>query len=215
MLSNIKSMSLVGVEGYLVDVQVDVTHGMPAWDIVGLPDASVKEARERVRAALRNVGVDFPSRKVVINLAPANLKKEGPYFDLPIAIGILNDLEYLKCDNLSEYVFIGELSLDGSINRINGILPMCIEAYNLGIRKAIVPFENRMEAGVVNGLEVYPAKSLIEIMEHLNGGNSIECFSTDVDEIFSKDNSCNFDFCEVKGQEAIKRALEVAAAGRA
>ena len=93
MLSNIKSMSLVGVDGYLVDVQVDVTHGMPAWDIVGLPDASVKEARERVRAALRNVGVDFPSRKVVINLAPANLKKEGPYFDLPIAIGILNDLE--------------------------------------------------------------------------------------------------------------------------
>ena len=213
MLSNIKSMSLVGVDGYLVDVQVDVTHGMPAWDIVGLPDASVKEARERVRAALRNVGVDFPSRKVVINLAPANLKKEGPYFDLPIAIGILNDLEYLKCDNLSEYVFIGELSLDGSINRINGILPMCIEAYNLGIRKAIVPFENRMEAGVVNGLEVYPAKSLIEIMEHLNGGNSIECFSKYVDEIFSKDNSCDFDFCEVKGQETIKRALEVAAAG--
>lgn len=213
MLSNIKSMSLVGVDGYLVDVQVDVTHGMPAWDIVGLPDASVKEARERVRAALRNVGVDFPSRKVVINLAPANLKKEGPYFDLPIAIGILNDLEYLKCDNLNEYVFIGELSLDGSINRINGILPMCIEAYNLGIRKAIVPLENRMEAGVVNGLEVYPAKSLVEIMEHLNGGNSIERFSTDVDEIFSKDNSCNFDFCEVKGQETIKRALEVAAAG--
>lgn len=213
MLSNIKSMSLVGVDGYLVEVQVDVTNGMPAWDIVGLPDASVKEAKERVRAALRNVGVDFPSRKVVVNLAPANLKKEGPYFDLPIAVGILNDLEYLKCDNLSEYVFIGELSLNGNINRINGILPMCIEAYNLGIKKAIIPYENRLEGGVVSGLEIYPAKNLAEVMEHLNGGKKIDCFSTNVEEIFTKNKMCEFDFAEVKGQETIKRALEVAAAG--
>ena len=186
MLSKIKSMSLLGVDGYLVDVQVDVAPGMPAWDVVGLPDASVKESKQRVRAALRNVGYDFPSRKIVVNLAPADTKKEGSCFDLPIAVGILRDLQIIVNDSYKDFVFIGELSLDGRINKVNGILPMCIEAFNLGIKKVIIPYDNRTEAGIVQSLEVYPAHTIEEVIHHLNGESLIEKFSTDIDKLFEK-----------------------------
>lgn len=214
MLSKIKSMSLLGVDGYLVDVQVDVSGGMPAWDIVGLPDASVKESKQRIRAALRNVGVDLPSRKVIVNLAPADTKKEGSCFDLPIAVGILRDLNIVTTDSYIDYVFIGELSLDGKINRVNGILPMCIEAFNLGIKKVIIPYDNRTEAGVIQGLEVYPATSINDVISHLNNEFLIEKFSTDINVLFHQKNFYSIDFSDVKGQENIKRALEIAAAGR-
>jgi len=134
-LSKVKSMALHGLEGYLVDVQVDVSSGLPAWEVVGLPDASVKEAKERVKTAIKNSDVEFQSKRIVVNLAPADTKKEGSSYDLPIAIGILISMEIIHNPNIENMVFIGELSLDGKISKVNGVLPMCIEAMRLGIKK--------------------------------------------------------------------------------
>ena len=142
MLSIVKSLALHGLDGYLVNVEVDVSNGLPSWEIVGLPDTSVKEAKERVKTAIRNTGVDFQSHKIVVNLSPADTKKEGSSFDLPIAIGILVATNNISNNNLSNIAFIGELSLNGKINNVNGILPMCIEAIRLGIKEIIVPKEN-------------------------------------------------------------------------
>ena len=153
MLSIVKSMSLQGLEGFLVDVQVDVSAGMPNWEVVGLPDATVKESKERVRTAIKNSGYEFQSRRIVINLAPADTRKEGSFFDLPIAIGILIDFQNIKPQNLEDTVFIGELSLSGNINKINGVLPMCIEAKKLGIKRVILPDENAKEAAIVEALK--------------------------------------------------------------
>lgn len=215
MLSIVKSMSLHGLDGYLVDVQVDISAGMPAWEVVGLPDATVRESKERVRIAIRNSGFDFPSRKIIINLAPADKRKEGSFFDLPIAIGILLDLLVIQEQNLSDTVFIGELSLDGSVNKVNGILPMCIEAKKLGIKKAIIPKENDVEASVVEGLEIIGVSSLKQVVSYLNGNEKIVSTKSNIEKIFSEKPKYTFDFAEVKGQENIKRALEVAAARRA
>ena len=186
---------------------------MPSWDIVGLPDTSVKESKERVRAAIKNSGHYLHSHKIVFYLAPASTKKEGSFFDLPIAIGILCDTEVINSSAISEYIFIGELSLDGKLNKVNGILPMCIEALNLGIHKIIVPYENRFEAGIVKGVDVYPAQNLNDVINHLNGNQPLEQFITNPEEVLSENSLYKIDFSEVKGQENVKRALEIAAAG--
>ena len=213
MLSIIKSITLHGLEGFIVDVQVDVAGGIPCCDIVGLPDISIRESKERVRAAIKNSGYEFPSRRIVINLAPATIKKEGSAFDLPIAIAILMASGCINAFNYKNVVFLGELSLDGNINGIQGILPMCIEAKRIGIKKIIVPKDNVKEASVVSGIEVIPVISLNQVVSYLNGQISIPNEQFNFENLCKSNNYCNLNFSEVKGQRNIKRAIEVAASG--
>lgn len=213
MLSIVKSMSLHGLKGYLIEVQVDISNGLPCWEVVGLPDVSVRESKERVRTAIKNSKIELKSRKIIINLAPADTKKEGSLYDLPIAVGILIANEEIKNQNLEDTIFIGELSLDGSINKVNGILPMCIEALNLGIKRVILPKENAKEAAIVKNLEILGVSNLKEVINYLNNIQNIERENINLEELFKVNSKYNIDFSEVKGQESIKRALEISAAG--
>ncbi len=213
MLSVIKSMSLQGLDGILIDVEVDISSGMPCWDVVGLPDTNIRESKERVRTAIKNCGIELLSRKYIINLSPANIRKDGAILDLAIAVGILKSMNIINEIDLSKVIFIGELSLDGKINKINGILPICVEAYKKGIKKIILPKENAKEAAIVKGLEVIGVEDLIQVIEYLNGKIKINLEEIDIDEILKKEKTGQLDFSEVKGQELTKRALEISAAG--
>lgn len=183
---------------------------MPKWEIIGLPDNSIREFKERVKAAIKNSGYELRSKKILVNLAPAEIKKEGSAFDLAIAIGILNNIGYIQNEKIEEYAILGELSLNGKINEISGILPMCIELKRLGINKVILPKGNIKEASILKDLEIYGIENLKEAVEFLNGELKIE--KNVVIEEKNQDTN-TIDFNEVKGQENVKRALEIAAAG--
>ncbi len=213
MISVLNSTALCGIDGYIVDVEVDISNGMPGFDIVGLPDTAVKESKERIRAAVKNSGLTFPSKRITVNLAPADMKKEGAHFDLPIAMGILASSEQMDREKLKDAIFLGELSLNGDLRCVSGVLPMVISAYQRGIRKVFLPADNAKEAAVVSGMEVFGAESLVEILEHFIGKKCIENTKVDVNTLLKNTNRIRYDFADVKGQLFVKRALEIAAAG--
>lgn len=212
MLTIVRSMALNGLDGYIVRVEVDASNGLPGFDIVGLPDAAVREAKDRVRAALKNAGYDFPPRRITVNLAPADLKKEGPVYDLPISLGILASTEQIDPVILQGYIFLGELSLDGSIRGISGVLPRVSMLPLDGYHRVIVPAENADEAALVQNIEVYPARRLVQLIRHLQGEESIIPHVVDAAALW-ENNKQSADMSEVRGQIAAKRGLEVAAAG--
>ena len=212
MLSIVKSIALHGLQGYLVNIQVDISAGMPSFEIVGLPDTSIRESKERVKTAIKNSTLEFLSRKIVVNLAPASTKKEGSIFDLPIAVGILMANGFIYNADLTDTILIGELSLDGSICPIKGILPICIEAKHLGIKRILLPKSNAKEASIINELEIIPVCNLNEVIDYLNGNLSIPR-EPKINFISKNHSTYEFDFSEVKGQENVKRALEISAAG--
>ena len=203
----------MGLEGAIVEVEVDISSGLPAFTIVGLPDAAVQEARERVRAAIRNSGLTFPMKRITVNLAPADLKKEGPAYDLPIAVGILLSSEQLSAD-MAETLLLGELSLDGSLRHTHGILPMVALAQENGLATVFVPATDAREASLVEGVRVIPVNSLAELAMHLHGEAIIPDYHPDGDqESAAPEGWAAIDLTHIKGQEHVKRALEVAAAG--
>ena len=213
MLSHIYSCGLSGIDGFSVCVETDISNGLPAFDIVGLPDAAVKEAKERIRSAIKNTGFRFPAKHIVINLAPASKRKEGSGYDLPMALSIICATEQIYASDLSKCAFFGELSLDGTVQPINGILPMVISAYKNGFTDMFVPTENADEAAVIEGVNIYPVSSLKALCDHFCDIQKINVHKIDLTNYFASSASNVLDFCDVKGQENVKRALEIAAAG--
>lgn len=213
MYSKLKTCVLQGLNGFVVDVESDLSRGLPMFNIVGLPDTAIKESKERVRTAIKNSGYEFPLNRITINLAPANIKKEGSQMDLSIAIGILIADGKVSDKNISNLVFLGELALDGSINSIDGALPMIISMREENIRRCIVPYENKEECSVISDMEIIPVRNLNEVVDYLNGIQIIEPFYNSNLENNEENYEFNIDFSDIKGQEGLKRALEVAAAG--
>ncbi|MBI2859637.1 MAG: YifB family Mg chelatase-like AAA ATPase [Chloroflexi bacterium] len=212
MLAKVTSCAVVGLEGALVGVEVDISAGMPAFTIVGLPDTAVQESRERVRSAIRNSGCMFPSKRITVNLAPADLRKEGPSYDLPIAIGILISTEQVVAD-AGGMLFLGELSLDGSLRHTQGILPMVALARDKGIRTVLVPECDAREASLIDGLDIFPVRTLTQLIGHLRGELAISPIDRMDEEPVEVPAANGIDLAHIKGQEHARRALEVAAAG--
>ena len=211
MFAKIMSMGLFGLKAYRVFVEADISGGVPRFDIVGLPDTAVSESRERVRAAIKNANMQFPVSRITVNLAPADMKKEGPLYDLPILIALLKANGQLTAD-LGNSAFIGELSLDGELRRINGALPMVLRAKECGIENIFIPYGNLNEGAVVRGINVYPVKSVTQLILHFSGIKEIEPVTSDSYREY-RNTVAAPDFSEVCGQDEAKRALEVAAAG--
>ncbi len=211
MFARINSMGLFGIDSYMVGVEVDYGQGLPRVDLVGLPDTAVSESRNRVRSAIKNSGYSFPQSRITINLSPADIRKEGPVYDLPILIAILRAGEQLRC-NLDDCAFVGELSLDGIVRHVNGVLPMVIRAKKSGIKKVFVPAANALESSVVEGIEVYAVENVTQVIKHLKGEELLMPVKYDVynEERFREPLP---DFRDVMGQQEARYALEIAAAG--
>lgn len=213
MLSKILSYGLIGIEGYPVEIEVDINNGLPSFDIVGLADTTVKESKERVKSAIKNSGYKYPVNKITVNMAPADTKKEGPLYDLPISLALLAATNQIPVKSVNDIVFIGELSLDGVIRKVNGVLPIIISAREHGFKNFVIPSQNSKEASFIKDVNIYPADTLKQVAEFLNKEIVIEKLqSKNFDSINKEENNFN-DFCYIKGQAVAKRALEIAAAG--
>lgn len=210
MFAKVKSLGIFGLNAFEVTVECDISRGLPRFDIVGLPDAVVKESRERVRASMKNCHLEFPVSRITVNIAPADIKKEGALYDLPVFVSILKASGQIKGDT-EAYAYIGELSLDGEIRRVNGVLPMLIEAKNKGIKSVFIPFDNALEGGVLEGIEALPVKNVFEVMQHISGEKSVAPAKSE--NLIDREITYDVDFSDVKGQSEAKRALEIAAAG--
>ncbi len=213
MLSQINSCGLLGIDGYIVRVEADIAGGLPSFNIVGLPDTSVREAKDRVCTAIKNAGKKVPAKKIVINLSPAGHRKEGSHYDFALALAIMSATEQVNVSDCDESIFLGELSLDGRINSIDGVLPMVMSGVKNGFKKFFVPLENADEAAVVQEAIVYPVTNLKEAIEHFKGEKEIKRHTIDLEEVLKRRAYELLDFSEVKGQSNAKRALEIAAAG--
>ena len=213
MISRVRSSAVLGIDAYIVDVETDVSRGIPSFSIVGLPKGAVKESRERVETVVKNMGFSFPPRRITINLAPADVQKEGAAFDLPIAVGILASTGQINPQQLADTAVLGELSLLGTVKPVKGVLPISVAIKQNNLRRLLVPELNAAEAAIVDGVEVIPIKNINEAVRYLNNEITIKPYTVDVNEIFDKVSLYGMDFQEVKGQAHGKRALEVAAAG--
>lgn len=202
MLSQIYSCGLFGIDGFAVTVETDISNGLPAFDIVGLPDTAVREAKERVRAAIKNIGCTVPAKRIIMNLAPAAYRKEGAAYDLPMAVSLLCATEQCPAPD-EKTAFIGELSLDGGINPVTGVLPMAVSAFENGFHTIFVPAKNASEAAVVDGLCVYPVESLAQIAPHLAGECKISRHTVDLENVLSVLENAFLDFCDVKGRKTL------------
>jgi magnesium chelatase family protein len=213
MIAKVLSGALLGIDAYRVEVEVDIAQGLPQFSTVGLPEGAVKESKDRIKSAVKNSGYEFPARRITINLAPADIRKEGTVFDLPMAVGLLLATGILKGEPKGNYLFLGELSLDGKIKPVRGILPVVVAARSWELDGLIVPYENAREGALVDGLPVYGVKTLGEVIDFLAGKIQLEPCQIDTATLFAVSSESSDDFSEVRGQEHAKRALEIAAAG--